>query len=311
MKVKKAKEGILRDKNGRITTEETSSSSDDDDVVDDGNNAEEYDEDGDKEEEEREKTTTSKNESKTKKNKQIKLFSKVYPYCLAGKEYSTKLTPDEKLAFLSHVYKEHYQVNGDDYELTEEQLNKVIQEDDFMEAIEWALNDPDRVFTYIDEDGRKEKAMMHFYHESMTFEEIKDHTYFHHLDYRPHCEYKRVSHEKYRAFASEGKLSFKAVWNFDLLGYARIDIHICYDPMHGAKNIGYSVIENLCGERIKPKSARFCESIRTHPTLYQEEADPKTVAELKNNNRNSKKKKPKNLNKRDRNCIKKLLKCKI
>ena len=60
-----------------------------------------------------EKTTTSKNdESKTKKNKQIKLFSKVTPYCLAGKEYSTKLTPQEKVAFLSHVYKEHYQVNG-------------------------------------------------------------------------------------------------------------------------------------------------------------------------------------------------------
>jgi hypothetical protein len=210
---------------------------------------------------------TTKAVAKTKTT----LFAKVVPFCMADKEYASLTLAQNKL-FLAHIYNQHYRTKEDEGLVVNEVTNfDIVEQNDFMETIDWALKFPNAIW----ED---EKAMMEFYHENMTFEEIRDYAYFHHLDYRAYLEYKRVHQETYMKYASEGKLSFNAVWYFHLLVYPRIDYHICYDPMHDAKNISHSVIDNLFGDRVKAKSASYCESIRTHPSLYQELADPSTIS---------------------------------
>jgi hypothetical protein len=204
----------------------------------------------------------------TASKKLLELFCEVKPVFSSDLPYNTK---EEKL-FLAFVYNNHYRKDNhplieDDQEF-DKNFKKYIASHDDMIWVEWVA--------FADNEEFK-KRFHNSFHEDMKFDEIRHYLYFHHMDFRKQFDYMRVTHELYLEYAKRGEKNFKGVWYFHLLKYARIDRHICYDPMHAGKNLGHKLIDSFKGNRLDVKVGHYCRSIRTHPYLYQTEADLKTI----------------------------------
>jgi hypothetical protein len=119
-----------------------------------------------------------------------------------------------------------------------------------------------------------------WYHKDIPYDYFDKYLYYHHADYRPQVSHNRKSNSEYIKNGQEcinknlkHVKGVKGVWPEHYLPYTNVATDLCWDTFHILATIGRNFIDNWKGERLKPKTIKFCKQTNSHPSLYINDLD--------------------------------------